>query len=200
MWNLAFYWMTLCYPSWYVVDAFHSLRGLRCNAKWTNVNPNCCFVSSNTPFVFQHFIVQSRSSSSERRGGGDRLTWTDFMESTRPVQPTMNATPGSVTCRCGKVCKNQLGLRIHQAMSGCQRVRSREQRIASMARETQYWGTLRPGNKHRMPVRILKWMTTPPTATPNPERERERAVQKQSNWHVQIDDVKPLTMNLETKD
>ena len=106
----------------------------------------------------------------------------------------MNATPGTVTCRCGKVCKNQRGLRIHQAMSGCQRVRSRGQRIASMASEKQYWGTLRPGKKHRMPVRILKWMTTPSYNYPKP-RERERAVQKQSNWHVQIDHVKPLTMN-----
>ena len=130
------------------------------------------------------------------KGGGDRLTWTDLLESTRPVQPTMYTTPGTVTCRCGNVCKNQRGLRIHQAMSGCQRVRSRGQRIASMASETQYWGTLRPGKKHRMPVRS-EWRP-PPIATPNPERER--AVQKQSNWHVQIDHVNPLTMNPETKD
>ena len=37
----------------------------------------------------------------------DRLTWTDFMETTRPVQLTTYTAPWTVTCNCGKVCKNQ---------------------------------------------------------------------------------------------
>ncbi|XP_052217978.1 uncharacterized protein LOC127835582 [Dreissena polymorpha] len=63
------------------------------------------------------------------------------MESTRPAQPTTNRD-GSVTCNCGKVCKNQRGLRIHQGKSDCQRVRSQGQRIASLASETQEYSSL----------------------------------------------------------
>jgi len=76
-----------------------------------------------------------------RKGEDERLTWTDFMESTRPAQSTTNSAPGTVTCHCGKVCKNQRGLRIHQGKSGCQRVRPLEQRIASMASETQEYSS-----------------------------------------------------------
>ena len=63
------------------------------------------------------------------------------MESTRPAQSTMNRD-GSVTCNCGKVCKNKRGLAIHQGKSGCQRVRSSGQRIASLASETQEYSSL----------------------------------------------------------
>jgi len=63
------------------------------------------------------------------------------MESTRPAQPTTNRG-GSVSCNCGKVCKNQRGLRIHQGKSDCQRVRSQGQRIASLASETQEYSSL----------------------------------------------------------
>ena len=65
-----------------------------------------------------------------REGEDDRLTWTDFMESTRPAQSITNRD-GSVTCNCRKVCKNKNGLAIHQGKSGCQRVRSSGQRKAS---------------------------------------------------------------------
>ncbi|KAH3842393.1 hypothetical protein DPMN_115889 [Dreissena polymorpha] len=60
------------------------------------------------------------------------------MESTRPAQPTTNRDR-SATCNCGKVCKNQRGLRIHQGTSGCKRVRSQGQRIAILASKTQYF-------------------------------------------------------------
>ena len=63
------------------------------------------------------------------------------MESTRPAQSTTNRD-GSVTCNCGKVCKNKRGLAIHQGKSGCQRVRSSGQRIASLASETQEYSSL----------------------------------------------------------
>ena len=49
---------------------------------------------------------------------------------------------GSVTCNCGKVCKNKRGLAIHQGKSGCQRVRSSGQPIASLASETQEYSSL----------------------------------------------------------
>ena len=75
------------------------------------------------------------------RGEDDRLLWTDFMKSTRPAQSTMNRD-GSVTCNCEKVCKNKRGLAIHQGKSGCQRVRSSGQRIASLASETQEYSSL----------------------------------------------------------
>ena len=45
------------------------------------------------------------------------------MGSTRPAQST-TIRDGSVTCNCGKMCKNKRGLAIHQGKSGCQRVRS----------------------------------------------------------------------------
>ncbi|XP_052218148.1 uncharacterized protein LOC127835750 [Dreissena polymorpha] len=48
----------------------------------------------------------------------------------------------SVTCKCGKVCKNQHGLRIHHGKSGCQRVRSQGQRLAILASETQEYSSL----------------------------------------------------------
>jgi hypothetical protein len=43
----------------------------------------------------------------------------------------------TVTCKCGKVCKNQRGLRIHQGKTGCQRARPREQRLVGLTSETQ---------------------------------------------------------------
>ena len=63
------------------------------------------------------------------------------MESTRPAQSTTNRD-GSVTCNCGKVCKNKRGLAIQQGKSRCQRVRSSGQRIASLASETQEYSSL----------------------------------------------------------
>ena len=43
-----------------------------------------------------------------RYGEDDRLTWTDFMETTRPAQSTTNTAPclGTATFSCGKVSKN----------------------------------------------------------------------------------------------
>ena len=78
---------------------------------------------------------------SSETGVDDRLTWTDFMESTGPAKSTTNRV-GSVTCNCAKVCKNKHGLAIHQWKSGCQRVRSSGQRIASLASETQEYSSL----------------------------------------------------------
>ena len=64
------------------------------------------------------------------------------METTRTAKSTMNAAPGTVTCSCGKVCKNQHGLRIHQGKPGCQRARPRGQRLAGLASETQEYPSL----------------------------------------------------------
>jgi len=64
------------------------------------------------------------------------------METTRITQSTMNAAPETVTCNCGTVCKNQRSLRIHQGKSGCQRVKSLGQRLASVASETQEYSSL----------------------------------------------------------
>jgi len=64
------------------------------------------------------------------------------MESMRNGQSTTNAAPGTVTCPCSKVCKNQHGLRIHQGKSGCQRARPRGQRLAGLASETQEYSKL----------------------------------------------------------
>ena len=63
------------------------------------------------------------------------------MESTRPAQSTTNRD-GSVTCNCGKVCKNKRGLAIYQGKSGCQRVSPSGQRIASLASEMQEYSSL----------------------------------------------------------
>ncbi|KAH3884836.1 hypothetical protein DPMN_008821 [Dreissena polymorpha] len=43
---------------------------------------------------------------------------------------------------CGKVCKNQSGLRVHQGKSVCQRVRSQGPRIAVLASEMQEYSSL----------------------------------------------------------
>ena len=63
------------------------------------------------------------------------------MESTWPAQSISNRDE-SVTCNCGKVCKNKRSLAIYQGKSGCQRVRSSGQRIASFASETQEYSSL----------------------------------------------------------
>ena len=63
------------------------------------------------------------------------------MESIRPAQSTTNRD-GSVTCNWGEVCKNKRGLAFHQGKSGCQRVRSSGQRIASLASQTQEYPSL----------------------------------------------------------
>ena len=63
------------------------------------------------------------------------------MESTRPAQSTTNRDV-SITCNCGKVCKNKRDLSIHQGKSGCQCVRSSGQRVASLASETQEYSSL----------------------------------------------------------
>ncbi|XP_052260999.1 uncharacterized protein LOC127865146 [Dreissena polymorpha] len=56
---------------------------------------------------------------------------------TRLVQTTLTGTPAEVRCKCGKICKNLRGLRIHQARSACGQKASQKQRTSLILGETQ---------------------------------------------------------------
>ena len=117
------------------------------------------------------------------------------MESTRPAQSTTNRD-GSVTCNCGKVCKNKRGLAIHQGKSGCQRVRSSGQRIASLASETQEYSSLDSNHS----TEELSVQETAPDVFREPEEDEDpfksfyrlRAALTQSRRLVRIDLSKTL--------
>ena len=105
------------------------------------------------------------------------------MESTRPAQSTTNRD-GSVTCNCGKVCKNKRGLAIHQGKSGCQRVRSSGQRIASLASETQEYSSLDPNHS----TEELSVQETAPDVFREPEEDEDpllELLQTQSSFDTE---------------
>lgn len=70
-------------------------------------------------------------------GDNDRLDQTDNLETTWLVQPTLTGTKPEVKGRCGKVCKNLKGLRIHQARCVCQQSWKLEQRSDVTSGETE---------------------------------------------------------------
>ncbi|KAH3738841.1 hypothetical protein DPMN_045484 [Dreissena polymorpha] len=80
-------------------------RGIRCSI------PNCS-LRERTPTNKLQTPQMKDTHRVYREGEDDRLKWTNFMESQRPAQSTTNRD-GTVTSYCGKVCKNQRGLRIH---------------------------------------------------------------------------------------
>ena len=83
-----------------------------------------------------------------REGEDERLVLTDLPVTTRTrsrtqrqmVQLTLTgeeATEIEVRCECGKLCKNQRGLKIHQSKSKCGDVRTQTQRTEVPSDETQ---------------------------------------------------------------
>ncbi|XP_052281306.1 uncharacterized protein LOC127878820 [Dreissena polymorpha] len=67
----------------------------------------------------------------------ERLNRTDLTVTTQLVQTTLTGTPKVVRCRCGKVCKNLRGLRIHQARTVCGQRTEQQQRAGLIPGETQ---------------------------------------------------------------
>ncbi|XP_052268662.1 uncharacterized protein LOC127870041 [Dreissena polymorpha] len=71
------------------------------------------------------------------RGGEDeRLDQTHSTTTTRLVQSTLTGTKAEVKCRCGKVCKNLRGLRIHQGRTACGSTARQRQRSDFTSGET----------------------------------------------------------------
>ena len=58
-----------------------------------------------------------------RAGEDERPTGTDYQETTEQQHTTTNLNSGNV-CICGKVCKNQRGLKIHMGKMGCSPIQS----------------------------------------------------------------------------
>ena len=127
------------------------------------------------------------------------------MESTRPAQSTMNATPGTVTCSCGKVCKNQHGIRIHQGKSGYQRVRSRGKRLVSIASETTQEYSSQE-TTHSTEDLYIQEITHDVSQDPEMEYDpllellQEKAAKRQSKKLSRIDHTKILPLDPEYED
>ena len=131
--------------------------------------PNCS-PRERAPITKLQTPEMKDTPESSERGENNRLTWTDFMVSTRPAQSTTNRD-GSVTCNCGKVCKNKRGFAIHQGKSGCQRVRSSGQCIlvASLASEKQEY----PGLDSNHSTGELSVQETAPDVFWEPEEDED---------------------------
>ncbi|WAR02791.1 hypothetical protein MAR_009349 [Mya arenaria] len=61
-------------------------------------------------------------------GEDEGLNRTDSMKTNMREQRTLTGGTTSVVCRCGKVCKNHRGLKIHQTKSGCKAREIHQQR------------------------------------------------------------------------
>ena len=82
------------------------------------------------------------------------------------------------------MCKNKRGLAIHQGKSGCQRVRSSGQRIASLASETKEYSSLDSNNS----TEELSVQETAPDVLREPEEDEEpllELLQTQSSFDTE---------------
>ena len=116
------------------------------SAYWAS-NPRCCS-RERTPTFATTQEREQHPQSLPRGGEDERLVLTDLPVTTRTrsrtqrqmVQLTLTgeeATEIEVRCECGKLCKNQRGLNIHQSKSKCGDVRTQTQRTEVHSDETQ---------------------------------------------------------------
>ena len=120
-----------------------------------------------------------------RAGEDERPTGTDYQETTEQQHTTTNLNSGNV-CICGKVCKNQRGLKIHMGKMGCSPIQSLIRRTGQPG-ETEE-GAVQEENHSDHNLHVLGNEEDTTEEAPNTENEGEQEIQQNTN-NIQNTDI-----------